>query len=220
MADTSTAGSGAPAAGIYPSSRLERAFVAVAIAIASFGLGYLFFAELWWKAPPDFGCSPNFESKGLCYWVGREAELADEPPFTRFNANIVGSRPGPEVGLPVGFAKSLNGAFVENVVQPNIRYMGWVLWGTEALAFLSLCLGLFSRLGALAALGVSTHLMLGLGGAPNEWEWSYQLMMLLSIAMLGIAPGRYFGLDRLLRPRLWALGQRGSRVSRLLLAFT
>jgi hypothetical protein len=203
-----------------PSSRLERAFVVVAIAIASFGLGYLFFAELWWKAPPDFGCNADFSNRGLCYWVGREAELADEPPFTRFNANIVGSRPGPEVGLPVGFAKSLNGAFVENVVQPNIRYMGWVLWGTEAFAFLSLCLGLFSRLGALAALGVSTHLMLGLGGAPNEWEWSYQLMMLLSIAMLGIAPGRYFGLDRLLRPRLWALGERGSRVSRLLLAFT
>lgn len=206
--------------GIYPTTRFDRALAVAAIAIASFGLGYLFFAELWWKAPPDFGCNEDFSNKGLCFWVNREVELANEPPFTRFNANIVGSRPGPEVALPVGFAKSLNGAFVENVIQPNIRYMGYVLWGTEAFAFLSLCLGLFTRLGALAALGVSTHLMLGLGGAPNEWEWSYQLMMLLSIAMLGIAPGRYFGLDRLLRPRLWALGERGSRLSRLLLAFT
>jgi hypothetical protein len=209
-----------PGPGIYPTSRLERAFVVAAIAIASFGLGYLFFVELWWKAPPDFGCNADFSNRGLCYWVNREAELADEPPFTRFNANIIRSEPGPEVALPVGLAKSLNGAFVESVVQPNIRYMGYVLWGTEAFAFLSLCLGLFSRLGALAALGVSTHLMLGLGGAPNEWEWSYQLMMLLSIAMLGIAPGRYFGLDRLLRPRLWALRERGSRLSGLLLALT
>ncbi len=209
-----------PREGIYSSSRVERSITVIAIAIASIGLGYLFFTELWWKAPPDFGCNQNFESTGLCFWVEREAELAGEPPFTRFQANIVGSRPGPEIALPVGLAKQVNGAFVENVVQPNIRYMGWVLWGTEAFAFLSLCLGLFSRLGALAALGVSTHLMLGLGGAPNEWEWSYQLMMLLSIAMFGLAPGRYFGLDRLLRPRLKLLSERGSRLSRLLVAFT
>ncbi len=45
-------------------------------------------------------------------------------------------------------------------------------------------------------------------------------MVLLSIAMFGLAPGRYFGLDRLLRPRLKLLSERGSRLSRLLVAFT
>jgi hypothetical protein len=45
-------------------------------------------------------------------------------------------------------------------------------------------------------------------------------MLLLSIAMFGLAPGRYFGLDRLLRPRLKVLSERGSRVGRLLLLFT
>ncbi len=98
--------------------------------------------------------------------------------------------------------------------------MGWVLWASEAFIFLSLCLGFFSRLGALVAIGVSSHLMIGLAGTPNEWEWSYQLMVLLSIAMFGLAPGRYVGLDRLLRPRLKALSERGSRVGRLLLVFT
>jgi thiosulfate dehydrogenase (quinone) large subunit len=62
--------------------------------------------------------------------------------------------------------------------------------------------------------------MLGLSNAPSEWEWSYILMVLLAIAMFGVAPGRYFGLDMLLRPRFRALSERGSRLGRLLLLFT
>jgi hypothetical protein len=46
------------------------------------------------------------------------------------------------------------------------------------------------------------------------------LMVLLSVAMFGIAPECYFGLDRLLRSRLKLLSERGSRVGRLLLLFT
>ena len=71
---------------------------------------------------------------------------------------------------------------------------------------------------------MSMQLMIGLAHTPNEWEWGYILMVLLSVAMFGLAPGRYFGLDRLLRPRLRALRDRGSgvgsRVGRLLLLFT
>jgi len=62
--------------------------------------------------------------------------------------------------------------------------------------------------------------VIGLAHTPNEWEWSYILMLLLSIAMFGLAPGRYFGLDRLLRPRFRALSERGSRAGRLLLLLT
>ena len=122
--------------------------------------------------------------------------------------------------VPIGLATQLNAAFIETFVQPNIRWFGYVIWATEAWIFLSLCLGFFSRLGALAAIGMGTQLMIGLSNAPNEWEWSYILMVLLAIAMFGIAPGRYFGLDRLLRPRFKALSERGSRVGRLLLLFT
>ncbi|MGH3090434.1 MAG: hypothetical protein ACRDSJ_24395, partial [Rubrobacteraceae bacterium] len=65
-------------------------------------------------------------------------------------------------------------------------------------------------------------LMIGLAGIPDpyEWEWSYQTIFILSIVLFGIAPGRYFGLDRLLRPRLIALSERGSKFSKLLLLFT
>ena len=205
--------------GIYPSSRMERSLLVASIAIASIGLGYLFFTQLWWKVPPDFNCAPDFESRGLCTWVGKEVRYADEP-HKLFQADIVPERAGPEVGVPMGWATSLNAVFVENVVQPNIRWFGWIIFATEAFIFLTLTLGFMSRLGALVAIGMSLQLTVGLAHTPHEWEWSYILMVLLSVVLFGLAPGRYFGLDRLLRPRLKALKDRGSRVGRLLLAFT
>ncbi|CAA9435231.1 hypothetical protein AVDCRST_MAG82-2418 [uncultured Rubrobacteraceae bacterium] len=208
-----------PREGIYSSSRLERSLTVLAIAIASIGLGYLFFTQLWWKLPPDFGCRDDFTSGGLCFFLQHSVDEANASN-TLLKANIFESRPGSELSVPIGFATQLNAAFIENVVQPNIRWFGYVVWGTEAWIFLSLCLGFFSRLGALAAIGMSMQLMIGLAHTPNEWEWSYILMVLLSVAMFGLAPGRYFGLDRLLRPRLKALSERGSRVGRLLLLFT
>ena len=208
-----------PREGIYSSSRLERTITVIAIAIVSIGLGYLFFTQLWWKLPPDFGCRDDFTSGGLCFFLQHSVDEA-AASNTLLKANVFESRPGSEISVPIGWATQLNAAFIETFVQPNIRWFGYVLWGTEAWIFLSMCLGFFSRLGALAAIGVSTQLMIGLAHTPNEWEWSYILMLLLSIAMFGLAPGRYFGLDRLLRPRLKVLSERGSRVGRLLLLFT
>ncbi len=219
MTSTSSAGGRGPTDGIYPSSRAERVLLVAAIAIASIGLGYLFFTQLWWKVPPDFNCAPDFESRGLCTWVGKEVRYADEP-HKLLQADIVPTTPGPEVGVPMRWASNLNAVFVENVVQANIRLFGWIIFATEAFIFLTLTLGFMSRLGALVAIGMSLQLTVGLAHTPDEWEWSYILMVLLSVVLFGLAPGRYFGLDRLLRPRLKALKERGSRVGRLLLAFT
>ena len=58
-----------PTEGIYTSSRAERVLLVAAIAIASIGLGYLFFTQLRWKLPPDFACRDNFTSGGLCYFL-------------------------------------------------------------------------------------------------------------------------------------------------------
>ena len=208
-----------PREGIYSSSRLERTLTVLVIAIASIGLGYLFFTQLWWKLPPDFGCRDDFTRGGLCFFLEHAVAEADASNKL-LKAEIVGSSPGPELSVPIGWATQLNALFIESFVQPNIRWFGYVIWSTEAFIFLSMCLGFFSRLGALAAIGMSMQLMIGLAHTPNEWEWSYILMVLLSIAMFGLAPGRYFGLDRLLRPRLKVLSERGSRVGRLLLLFT
>ena len=219
MTSTSSSGGRGPTDGIYPSSRAERVLLVAAIAIASIGLGYLFFTELWWKVPPDFGCAPDFEAGGLCTWVGKEVRYADEP-HKLLQADIVPTTPGPEVGVPMRWASNLNAVFVENVVQANIRWFGWIIFATEAFIFLTLTLGFLSRLGALVAIGMSLQLTVGLAHTPNEWEWSYILMVLLSVVLFGLAPGRYFGLDRLLRPRLKVLKDRGSRLGRLLLLLT
>ena len=212
-------GSGRLREGIYSSSRLERIIMVVAIAIASIGLGYLFFTQLWWKVPPEFGCRQEFTKGGLCFFIQEEVDIANDPNKL-LKADIVSSNPGSEVYVPIGLATRINGFFIETVVQPNIRWFGYMIWLTEAWIFVSLCLGFFSRLGALAAIGMGAQLMIGLSNAPNEWEWSYILIVLLAIVLFGIAPGRYFGLDRLLRPRFRALKERGNPLGRLLLLFT
>lgn len=219
MAETNPVEKQEPREGIYASSRLERGLIVLTIAVASIGLGYLFFTQLWWKLPPEFGCRDDFTRGGLCFFLDHSVEEADASN-TLLKANILESKPGSEISVPIGWATQANAAFIENVVRPNISWFGYVIWGTEAWIFLSMCLGFFSRLGALAAIGMSMQLMIGLAHTPNEWEWSYILMVLLSVAMFGLAPGRYFGLDRLLRPRFRALSERGSRVGRLLLLFT
>jgi len=219
VADTNSVEKQEPREGIYSSSRLERGLIVFTIALASIGLGYLFFTQLWWKAPPDFGCRDDFTRGGLCFFIEEESAIAGDANKL-LKADIIGSNPGSEVSVPIGWATQLNGFFIDTVVKPNIRWFGYVIWGTEAFIFLSMCLGFFSRLGALAAIGMGTQLMIGLSNAPNEWEWSYILIVLLAVVMFGLAPGRYFGLDRLLRPRFKALSERGSRVGRLLLLFT
>ena len=111
------------------------------------------------------------------------------------------------------------------VVQPNLTFLDGTSFA-EAFLTVSLFLGLFTRAGVFVALLVSFQLSLGLAGVwdpaalLNEWEWSYHLMVFLSIAVLGAAPGRVLGLDGLLRPRLAAAADNGSRVARLLLAAT
>ncbi len=233
MADTNPEEGRRRGGGVHSRSRLDSGLMVIAVAVASIGMGYLFFTQLWWKVPPTFRCADGYafseagpegnlvQKPGLCGWIGIEAFYADEPKEL-FTANIVRSSPGPELSIPVGFAQQMNGAFIKNVVKPNIQWFGYVVWFTEAFIFLSLCLGFMSRLGALVAVGMSLQLMIGLAGIPDpyEWEWSYQLMVLLAIVLFGLAPGRYFGLDRLLRPRLQALSERGSKFSKLLLLFT
>lgn len=198
----------------------------VALVLLRVGLAYLFFTQLWWKLPPTFGCPADFRfttgtpaqlqrSSGLCDWIGIEAVYATEPrPF--FVANI-DNRGGPEIALDLGWAARLNGAFIEGVVKPNIAWFGYLIWAAEAFIFASLFLGLFSRLGALVAIGMSAQLMIGLGGISNpyEWEWAYINIVLLAIVAFAFAPGRSFGLDALLRPRLLAAAARGSRLARV-----
>src|SRR5262245_38983123 len=73
-----------------PVARWERRLQQVPLVLARLGLAYLFFTQLWWKAPPTFGCPADFRfttgtpsqlqrSGGLCDWIGIESVYATQP---------------------------------------------------------------------------------------------------------------------------------------------
>ena len=199
----------------------------IALLLARIGLAYLFFTQLWWKMPPTFGCPADFSftianaegrlqrTTGLCDWIGIESVWAQRPrPL--FAANL-DNQGGPEIFFNASLLAQINGAFIEGFVKPNIRWFGWVIWGSEAFIFVSLFFGTLTRLGGLVAVLMSGQLMIGLAGisSPYEWEWSYNTMVLLAIVVFAFAPGRFLGLDGLLYPRLKALADRGNRMGQL-----
>lgn len=217
----------------------------VALIIVRLALAYLFFSQLWWKVPPSFGCNEDFgfttgtmpaegrrlpdldRTQGLCDWLGIQAFYADEyygsDRFTWrvFEANTDNSG-DPEFFLNLTALRQANGWLVENIVMPNIQIMGWFIWLAELSIVVLVGLGLFSRLGGIIALGVSLQLTLGLAGIPRpyEWEWVYLNMVFVSLAVIAIAPGRFFGIDSFLIPRFKKMAEGGSRPARVALFFT
>jgi uncharacterized membrane protein YphA (DoxX/SURF4 family) len=211
-----------------PMPRWETILRKVTLVIARLALAYLFFTQLWWKMPPTFGCPADFSfttgaveegrlrlqrTSGLCDWMGIEQVYSAQPrPLLVANLD---NRGAPEIAIDIAPIARLNGIVLESVFMPTIRVTGWLLWLAEAAIALLLFLGLFSRLGGLIAVAVSAQLMIGLSGIrnPYEWEWAYNTIFVLALLLFAFAPGRVFGVDAWLRPRLLAAKARGSRVA-------
>ncbi len=202
------------------------------LVICRIAVAYLFFTQLWWKVPPSFGCSPDFKAttadskgnllrtSGLCDWMGIESVWAQRPhPILVADMGSVG---GPRLSFDIGFIAAGNGLFLDSFAIPNIRWFGYVVWGMEAFIFVSLFFGVFSRLGGLVAIAQSAQLMIGLAGIsdPAEWEWTYNLMVVLSLVAFAFPVGRTFGLDALVRPRLQAAADKGNRIVSVLVWLT
>jgi len=207
----------------------------IAIMVARLGLAYLVFTQLFWKLPPTFGCTNDFAfpvpvdapnywqgngSGGLCYWMGVESIYAP-----RYRQVLVADmRPAglPKIGVNIAPLAQANALLLDNVIIPGIAFWGWLIWLAEAWIVLSLSLGLLSRLGALTAVAIVGQLWVGLAGIPRpyEWEWAYGAIVLLAIVLLGIAPGRWLGLDVGLRRRVADSAAQGNRFSRLLMALS
>ncbi len=93
-------------------------------------------------------------------------------------------------------------AVVESLILPNIGLFGWFVIATEAAIGAFLLVGLFTRFWALLAVAQSFVIFLSVGLTPEEWPWSYYLMMGVGLLLAGTAAGRVWGLDALLRP-IW-----------------
>lgn len=101
---------------------------------------------------------------------------------------------------------------VENLVLPNFAAFGWMTLLLEASIGGFLLIGLATRLWALVGLGQTLAITFSVLNAPNEWEWSFYLMMLAHVALFATAAGRHVGLDGVLRPGWSASASRPARV--------
>ena len=101
----------------------------------------------------------------------------------------------------------------------NFFLFGWLTLFTEIFIAASHLLGLFTRLGALAAFGMATNRFIGLARHPSEGPWSYLMMIGFAILFLSTHAGRVFGLDGVLARRVGAapaVERRWARVLALL----
>ena len=103
---------------------------------------------------------------------------------------------------------------VSHLVLPNFTFFAWTTLLVEAALGVFLLLGLATRFWALIGIAQSLAITMSVLNAPNEWEWSYYLMILAHVGLFATAAGRSFGLDGLLRPT-WRASE--SRMARLLL---
>jgi uncharacterized membrane protein YphA (DoxX/SURF4 family) len=127
--------------------------------------GLMWLANLEWKRPPDFGFK---QKNGLYKYVD-------------------GAVSHPVLGLFKSFIKS--------VVMPNYTFFGWVTLITEALLAALLISGLFTRAAGLIGAALSVNILFSVGRYPNEWPWSYFLMIVLHLIVFATAAGDYLGVD-------------------------
>jgi uncharacterized membrane protein YphA (DoxX/SURF4 family) len=142
------------------------------LAVLRIGYGILWLQQTLWKVPPDFGMASG---GGLFYWTKEMVKYSFLPPH-RF--------------------------FVEQIVLPHFILFAWLTLLTELFIGVSHVLGIFGRLGALAALGMSSNLLIGLARHPGEWPWSYIMLVGFALLFLSVHPGRVLGLDGWLSRRL------------------
>ena len=103
---------------------------------------------------------------------------------------------------------------IETLVLPNFAFFGYLTLVVEASIGAFLLVGLATRFWAVIGIMQTVAIALSVLNAPDEWPWSYYLMLAAQVVILATAAGRTAGLDGVLRPR-WR--QSSGRVARALL---
>jgi uncharacterized membrane protein YphA (DoxX/SURF4 family) len=99
---------------------------------------------------------------------------------------------------------------------PHWKFFGWMTLITETFIAVTLMVGLFTRLGSLAAIGMAANITIGILGVPHEWGWTYVMLIMLPVIFLLTDAGQSFGVDAFVAPRLDRAAQRGSRFAWLI----
>jgi thiosulfate dehydrogenase [quinone] large subunit len=161
----------------------DAALATRGIAAVRVGVALLWIQNLAWKTPPDFGKSTN---GGLYNYTRQAIDHEVFPPWAWF---------------------------VEHVVLPNFSFFGWMTLLVEASIGAFLLIGLATRFWALAGIAQTVVIAMSVLYAPEEWHWSYFLMLLIHVTLFVTAAGRAYGIDGLLRP---AWRRSSSPIARLL----
>lgn len=127
--------------------------------------GLLWVTNVGWKTPPDFG-------------------QADKSGLFAFTSDAV-SHP---VFAPFSF-------LIENVVLPGFVAFGWGVLVVETALAVLLLTGTWVRLAALLGIAQSLAIGLSVAATPNEWPWSYWLMIAVHALLLVGPAGRLLGVD-------------------------
>lgn len=141
------------------------------IAVFRVGVAFLWIQNVGWKSPPNFG--QGDPPSGLYQFTRWAVEYPVFPPYSWL---------------------------VEHVVLPNFTPFGWAVLLIESALGGFLLVGLATRFWALVGMAQTVAISLSVLNAPNEWHWSYVLMLLAHVALFATAAGRYAGLDGVLRP--------------------
>ncbi|HZS33700.1 MAG TPA: TQO small subunit DoxD [Methylomirabilota bacterium] len=148
--------------------------------------GYLWWQQSAWKVPADdFG---RRSGGGLWYWVQQGIQHPTLAAYRDFQLGVV---------------------------IPHWTFFGWMTLVTETFIAVTLILGLATRLGSLAAIGMAANITLSILNVPHEWGWTYTMLIVFPALFLLTDAGRSFGLDGFLATPLERAAAGGSRLARL-----
>lgn len=115
-------------------------------------------------------------------------------------------------------AFAVHGAFIKDVVLPNLTLLGPFVFLAELTFAASLILGFAVRAVSILAIGFVLQLWLGIyrPGDPAEWPWSYMFLALLLFVFALEGAGRCLGLDAWLRRNVKQVRERRGLLGRAL----
>ena len=138
---------------------------AVGLAFLRVTVGLMWLYNVAWKVPADFG---RDSGNGLYYFTGLAVEPPVLPPYSWL---------------------------VESLILPNISAFGWLVLAAETALAVLLLSGTYVRAAALLGIAQSVAIALSVAYAPEEWPWSYWLMIAAHVALVVGSSGRTFSVD-------------------------
>jgi len=121
----------------------------------------LWLGNVSWKRPPGFGRSAD-GCRALCGFTNAGIEHGVLP------------------GAPWLF---------QNVISPHLWAFGWITILSEGTLAILLMSGRYRRTAAALGILQSIAILVAVANAPDEWYWSYLLMIALHVAVLTTTPG-------------------------------